>query len=354
MNKYFDNIIYFLQNSGGGSVYWGEITKVYKSKTDAFFIQPDLHSDNIVYKNMEFTNIIYEKYISLKVLRYLPCNIKIEQGSIFHSSYYRYSNQNAVKNIVTVHDFTTEHYSKGLSRLIHHKQKSSAIKNSVGIICISEKTKKDLLEFYPEYINQKKIEVIYNGVSEDFYHEKNCSKVKINFSLNEEVKYLLYIGHRTMYKNFNFAIELINYLPKNYKLLIVGNPLSMNEIKLLYKIQNKFVFLGNLSNKDLNMIYNIVECLIYPSSYEGFGIPLIEAFKCGCPVVAQNLEVFKEISGNAALLVEGLDIKAFKSKILELKKEKFRNELIQLGFKQAKNFSWNKCSTQVNDFYHSI
>ena len=354
MNKYFDNIIYFLQKSGGGSVYWGEITKAFKDQNDSFFIQPNLPCNNIVYKDLKLTNIIFEKFWPLQLLRYTPCNLKIDEKSIFHSSYYRFSNSYNVKNVVTVHDFTTEYFAKGLSRYIHHLQKGIAVKKAAGVICISEKTKKDLFKFYPDFVKGKKVEVIYNGVSENYFIENETSGVKFKFGLNEDFKYILYLGHRTKYKNFDFAIDVIYNLPKNYKLIIVGSELLVNEKKNLLKIENQFVFLGSLDNYDLNLIYNVAECLLYPSSYEGFGIPLIEAFKCGCPVIAQDLEVFREISNESAILIKELDINKFKNKILELNIGKIKTELILSGLNQAQKYSWNKCTTQVNEFYNTI
>jgi mannosyltransferase len=164
----------------------------------------------------------------------------------------------------------------------------------------------------------------------------------------------LYIGHRTKYKNFDFAVEVIYNLPSNYKLIIIGNPLNVKEYNLLEKSRNKFLYFGNINNNDLNNLYNIAECLLYPSSYEGFGIPLIEAFKCGCPVIAQKLEVFEEISSGAAILIEGLDLNLFKNKIIELQNLCFKKEYVELGFAQSEKFSWNKCISQVNEFYKLI
>ena len=355
MYKYFDNIIYFLQKSGGGSVYWGEITKRFVNDPDSFFIQPALTSENIVYRQLEFKNTIREKKFPLKILRYTPLTVPVNPDSIFHSSYYRYCGQKGVKNVVTVHDFTHEHFAKGLPRFVHHTQKGIAVKKAAGIICISEKTKNDLYAFYPEYVKGKKVEVIYNGVSDDFYLINDISAKQNRRLPEDKFKCVLYIGHRTNYKNFNFTVEVIKNLPNEYKLLIVGNELTNEENIFLEKnIKGKYIFLGNLTNHELNEIYNISECLLYPSSYEGFGIPVIEAFKCGCPVIAQKIPVIEEISAEAALLVEDLSIKKFINAISELKNVNFKSGLIKAGIKQAEKYSWFKCSTEVNKFYETI
>jgi mannosyltransferase len=196
--------------------------------------------------------------------------------------------------------------------------------------------------------------VIYNGVSDDFYYIGDKEKIKNIYNLKGDDKYILYIGHRTKYKNFDFAIEVVHHLPSNYKLIIIGNPLNEIEFSLLDKVKNKYLYFGNLNNNDVNNLYNIAECLLYPSSYEGFGIPLIEAFKCGCPVIAQKLEVFDEISSGAALLIEGLDLIQFKNKILGLQNECYKLEYRELGFAQSNKFSWNTCMSQVDEFYKLI
>jgi mannosyltransferase len=355
MKKYFDNIIFNLQTSGGGSVYWGEIINYFKYDQSAYFIKPDIETNNIVFNNIfiDQSKIIIEKRIPLNILRFLPSTVDISPDSIFHSSYYRISKKKGVKNVVTIHDFTTEKFGSGISRFVNHQQKTLAVKKSNGIICISEKTKNDLYYFYPDYLKKKHIEVIYNGVSDDFYFISDKEKIKHMYNLIDD-KYVLYIGHRTKYKNFDFAIEVVRDLPKNYKLIIIGNPLNEKEYKLLNKIKNKYLYFGNINNNDLNNLYNIAECLLYPSSYEGFGIPLIEAFKCGCPVIAQKLEVFDEISSGSAILINGLDLIQFKNKILELQNESLKIKYREIGFAQSNKFSWNTCLSQVNEFYKLI
>lgn len=356
MKKYFDNIIFNLQTSGGGSVYWGELINYFKNDPNSYFINPDIEINNIVYNEIiiDQSKIIKEKKIPLNILRFLPSTLDISPESIFHSSYYRVSSNKGVKNVVTIHDFTTEKFGSGISKFVNHQQKSFAVKKSNGIICISEKTKNDLFEFYRNYLKNKHIEVIYNGVSDDFYHVCDKEKIRKIYNFRADDKYILFIGHRTNYKNFDFAIEVIHHLPPSYKFIIIGNPLNKSELALLEKVKNRYLYFGNLNNYDVNNLYNIAECLLYPSSYEGFGIPLIEAFKCGCPVIAQKLEVFDEISSGAALLIEGLDLIQFKNKILGLQNESFKLEYQELGFAQSNKFSWNTCMSRVDEFYKLI
>ena len=358
LNIFFDNIIFYLQRSGGGSVYWDEITKNYRQNNNTYFINQKYASENIIFKGLNYKNVLFEKQIPLNLIRYLPLTFKIPDASIFHSSYYRYCSQKSVKNVVTVHDFVHEKFSRGISKYVNHKQKALAIKNSQAIICISETTRDDLFKNFSHLIDGKKIEVIYNGVSEIFSTINDTSlKIKYfqKFNLNSYTNYILYIGHRTNYKNFDFAVQIISDLPKNYKLIIVGNKLNDFDIKLLNsKIRDKYIFLGNIDNYELNFIYNIAYCLLYPSSYEGFGIPVIEAFKANCPVIAQKIPVLEEITNNAAALVQGLDKEKFIDNILQLNDSSKRSDLILKGIEQSKKFSWEKCSYEVNNFYKNL
>lgn len=355
MKKYFDNILFFLQRSGGGSVHWGELMKRFNhfDSENSTFVQPDAETSNIILPQLQLTPLIKEKKIPINILRYLPLSVSLPQAGVFHSSYYRFSLQKKISNFVTVHDFIYEYYRSGIARFIHTRQKAAAIKHAKGIVCISQNTRKDLLKFYPALTRDKKIHVIYNGVSEDFKilpgEELKKSEYYLLF---KQHNYLLYLGHRTSYKNFDFAVELVQNLPQNFKLAIVGNPLQEQEIKgLQNKLGSRYLFLGNISNAQLNHIYNLSYCLLYPSSYEGFGIPVLEANRSGCPVIAQNVSSIPEICSCKHSLINGLNINEFKNKILALENSNLRADITLEGYNKSLQFSWDKCFNELNDFY---
>jgi mannosyltransferase len=178
-----------------------------------------------------------------------------------------------------VHDFIQEKvHNSNLS--LNSLMKRQAIINSDSIIAISENTRLDLLNFFPK-LEQNKVHVIYNGVSDNYY--------PLNTIIKDRCDSVLFVGSRVDYKNFNLAVEVISKFP-NLNFYIVGNSLNESEIKLLNsKLSvNKWKLFVNPSNNELNTIYNQSSLLIYPSSYEGFGIPVIEAMKAGCPVLALN------------------------------------------------------------------
>ena len=349
MQIVYDNIIYSLQKAGGISVYWSEITKKIAlfHKNIVFNEYPN---NNIFNKNIE-KNINRESHFSYKIMRYLSFKKKIDNDSIFHSSYYRISKQKDVANITTVHDFTYEYFVGGLKKLIHSLQKTRAINNSDGIICISENTKKDLLKFYPD-IDRSKIVVIYNGVGEEFKKlEKPSQKLIHKFKVLKDKKYILYIGDRSNYKNFDKAVETVNQL-QNYNLVIVGG-VKLNDREVA-SIKNTYFHFQGISGNDLNILYNNAFCFLYPSSYEGFGIPIVEAMKAGCPVLCLNRSSIPEVAGDAGLLVDDTNPYGYIKEILKLENNSFRDKVISRGLKQAKKFNWDRCANETYQFYKKI
>lgn len=358
MRIYLDNIVFNLQEAGGISVYWAEIIKrLLKDNKDAQFIESSICS-NIFRQALDIRqeNILIESTLPIKILRYLPLQKSITRFSIFHSSYYRICNQANVFNITTVHDFIYEIYRKGLPKYVHTNQKKQAIKKASGIICVSENTKKDLLTFNP-FLDESKVTVIYNGVSDDFYpiHKTHTKIISEDIKVVLDKRYILYVGSREHYKRFDITINVVSEL-EDYCLVIVGGKdLTKDERGYLEKnLRGRYYHFKCLRNKDLNTLYNHAFCLLYPSLYEGFGIPILEAMKAGCPVIATYISSMHEICGDAGLMVGEADTENIICEIKKLEADNFKDHIVQLGFNQAKKFSWNKCYQETMQFYEKV
>lgn len=345
-----DNIAFYLQKSGGISVVWKELISYLTNEKSILYLEYKKMADNIFREKIDIplTSTYYLKLFSLKIQRYLPLSLPfIKEPYIFHSSYYRYSLDSNAINITTVHDFTYEYYIKGIKSKLHSWQKNEAIRHSDYIICISENTKRDLLRLLPD-TNPDKLRVIYNGVSDDYYPLLLDMSDGLPF---EKEKYVLFVGSRIGYKNFDFTVEILTKL--KYKLVIVGSPLTPKEKKILdFKLgNNSYYCVGRVSSEKLNILYNYAFALLYLSLYEGFGIPVLEAQKATCPVIACNSSSIPEIIGNTPLLLKQMSIIEVERCFRILEDPIQRNVVIQNGLENSKRFTWDRMSNQIKALY---
>ena len=363
MKIVFDNIVFGLQKSGGVSTLWYELLKRFEPfEKETYFLDYHEGNDNIYRKILNIPeNNILNKNDRGNILKFRYTNPKLrnfDSPFIFHSSYYRYCKNNNAINVTIVHDFTFEYYMKGLAKFVHSYQKGNAIKNSDGIICISENTKNDLLKFYPK-TPKEKIKVIYNGVSSDYFPIDKTKPIGIydeRFKKLEDKKNVIFIGHRTKYKNFDVAVKTFAKLDKSYHFVIIGEPLKEEEQELLdkYISRNNYTVFSKLENAKVNVLYNYGFALLYPSSFEGFGIPVIEAMKTGLPVILHSNSSLPEVGGNAGVYVENINENDFYEAIIQLLDDKYRTMVITKGFAQSSKFSWDITIEKYIAFYKEL
>lgn len=193
---------------------------------------------------------------------------------------------------------------------------------------------------------------MYNGVSEDY----DVSKQENSALPFPSQKYIIYVGVRDEYKRFDIAIKISKQL--NINLVIVGGgKLSKKEINYINSqlFKNQYHAFTNLSNPQLNNLYSNALCLIYPSTYEGFGIPVIEAQRAGCPVVAYNNGAVKEIIGDTPLLFKRFNITEISDIIIDnLFDSSIRNKIINNGFINSKKYTWDMTYEKTKNIYDSI
>lgn len=363
MKIILDNIVFSLQKSGGISTLWGELLQ--KLQVAQFYkpiyLEYKNAKDNIVRKeiDIQLEKVNNEKKNHLHIERFSSPRLTKENNKfLFFSSYYRTSSNKHAINVTLVHDFTHEHYHKGLRKIIHSRQKKRAINKADGIICISENTKKDLLHFFPQE-NPEKIRVIYNGVADHFFKIKptpTWDEIGPNYGKLEGKKNIIFIGSRSGYKNFDLAVEVMALLPETYELIIVGSALTEQEERNLQKklVKGNYTVFSNIDNATLNKIYNKCFALLYPSSYEGFGIPVLEAMKAGIPVIAQNCSSIPEVAGDAAILINNMNPINICEEILKLEDENYHYLISNKGLQQAKLFSWDKTMDQYLEFFEYL
>jgi mannosyltransferase len=337
-----DGIVYSLQTHGGISVYFNELLK-------------RLRQNNIDHRAMLFqgASTLAREQLGPRELastrwaeRYRRCRT-LESASVFHSSYYRLPSRK-IPTVTTVHDFTYERFVKGPRQWLHSWQKFAAIRGSQAIICVSESTQRDLFHFLPD-IHPDRVRVIHNGVSEAFFPLEATAKPL------EPWPYVLFVGARSGYKNFPAVVEALRQRPDLGLVCVGGGPLSPEEVLFLKRaLGARFVHRVGVSDQELNALYNGAHTLMYPSAYEGFGIPVLEAMRAGCPVIAVSSSSIPEVAGNAALLVAKADPGLLGNALAQLEQHGQRECLRQAGFKRCGHFSWQRTYEETLAVYDSV
>lgn len=281
--------------------------------------------------------------------------IKDNNFDILHPTFFNPYFINLTKKpyVITVHDLIIYKQNElyKYSDLIKNKDlneelqnMTKCIKNARRIISISENTKKDLIEILN--IHPDKIDVVYHGF-------ENPEQTKRN---NPNGRYILYVAGRSNYKNFISLAKVFKKLlseDPDLKLICVGQSFSNEEISLL---KNIGIFENTLSisvnERGLNQLYTHALAFVYPSKYEGFGMPILEAFANGCPVCVSDAASLPEVAGKAGIYFNPDDqtslLEAIRKTIYD---PYFSRNMIEEGYKQLKNFSWEKCAEQTSLSY---
>lgn len=267
---------------------------------------------------------------------------------------------NNIPTVVTLYDiipllFPNEYFQNEKAK-VWYSQRLKLVRKAVKIITISHSSKKDLVQLVK--IPPEKIEVVYGGVDERF---KVLDKKKVEEVLKKyqvKNKFILTVSTHSFHKNTEKMFELIKDL--NLNLVVVCNLIPSeerdwrNQIKKL-KVEDKVILTNFVNDEDLPAFFCGAEIFLFPSIYEGLGLPVLEAFACGCPVITSNTSSLPEVGGEAALYVnpkEKEDIRKAIAKLLN--NQNLREDLRGRGFTQVKKFSWNKAARQTLQVYNEV
>lgn len=237
---------------------------------------------------------------------------------------------------------------------MHKRQKSVVLRASDWIVCVSEHTKKDLLTYYP-FCQDKPVSVIPNGVEgfapvgfdDAFFHP---------LGVYEPGSYFLYVGHRGSCKGFDRVHDVLDELGDHLKCLVVGAPFTPEEENRIKERGQtvEFIHAGRVTDAQLNCLYSNARFFFFPSLYEGFGIPPLEAMQAGCPVLASDRSSIPEVVGNAGLLFDPDSLDSLKNALAEIMQKGRTSELIQRGRDRAAIFCWEKVIATYADLYVRI
>jgi glycosyltransferase involved in cell wall biosynthesis len=293
----------------------------------------------------------------------LPFDSLNDRLDLFHYTDHALSRlQRTRPIIITVHDIAYIRFPWLLnkSRQIYKKYiLKTSIKKADIIIADSYSTKRDIVEFFR--IKEEKIKVVYLGVESRFCPVSNVEEYRLRNNLPS--KMVLNVGTLEPRKNVVALIKAFKELKgrglKDYKLVIAGDKgwlykRIFDEVKS-NGLQKEVLFLGIVEDEDLPMLYNCADIFVYPSLYEGFGLPPLEAMACGIPVITSNTSSLPEVIGNAGIMVDTDDINALCEAMYNVLKDKeLWHQMSNKGLERAKLFSWEETAKKVLEIYNEV
>ena len=237
---------------------------------------------------------------------------------------------------------------------VYHKMFASLYcKKATAVISVSEDASQHIAESMK--LGPNKLKTVYHAASERFRpieEEEHMEGVRRKYKLPQH--FILYLGQIYPMKNVGGIIEAYSKIRHKipHKLVIVGKPThkSQKDLGLIdkYGLQEDVILTGFVPDGDVPAFYNLADLFVFPSFYEGFGIPMLEAMACGCPVVTSNQGAQKEIAGGAAMLVDPYQTDDIAKGVIDvLSDDVMRQELIQKGFERAKSFTWRRTAERT-------
>lgn len=310
-------------------------------------------SEKLLYKIHNMRH--HDQYYGVEYIKDKELNIKkIKEGNfdLFHPTYFDDYFMDYIGDkpfVLTIHDLINQIFPE-IS--LHHPidKTKSMIVRADRIITVSESTKRDLINIFD--VDEQKIDVIYLANPLDHYIHELTKEFKAKLPQN----YLLYVGGRWDYKNFLFFIQMFSSLKKKHPHLTVvctGSSFNSSEKYLFNKLGiNDSVYNFFVTDEELSYLYKNAIAFVFPSMYEGFGLPILEALSCGCPVVASKSSSLTEVGGDAAVYFEPKNPGSLLSALdLIVSDVSVRKEKIEIGYEQLQKFSWKNTARQTKHTY---
>ena len=365
MKILYDGYIYSAQQQGGISRYFSNlISRLPSTITPVVTTIIPLHNRKITHPNL--IPVFYKRFgfkpgrLSYAIEPYYFRIVdQLLDYHIFHPTYYSLLTRQPickrkVPTVLTVYDMIHEILIEPhkLDRTIELKR--YAILSSDMILCISENTKRDLLERYK--IPEERIQVTYLATDFPHYPISNDD----SYRQAPAVPFFLYVGGRSSYKNFSLLLNAFSKVISKHKdinLCVAGLQFTPEENKIIdeLKIQDKVLNFIFPNDYELTSLYKQSLGFVYPSLYEGFGIPPLEAMTCGTPVIASDTSSIPEVVGDAGLLFDPQSTDELVDKLqFILDNPLGRDRLISLGHSRAKEFSWEKTANQTLKVYRNL
>lgn len=370
-NIIYDDEIFVRQKYGGVSRIFFELIRKIKSTNNWSVEINNFYSENPLLINLNISHIRpflksinfplknkLVRAVSLSYSRYKTTGaIRKATNAIFHPTFYNDYYLNSLKHnkqvklIFTVHDLIHEIYpvSKAYKEISEYKRKNLEVADL--IITVSENTKKDLIKFYP-FVDESIVFVIHLA--------ETVSQATPQFINDLPQDYVLFVGERAGYKNFDILLDAFNHVHKKHQSLYLvvagGQSYNKHELKKIkeYGLANRIIKLS-VNDSQLNYLYTNAKAFVFPSKYEGFGIPILEAYACGTPLITSGCGSIKEVAEDCCLYFDPNDPLDLANKMeLIISDESLRSNLIVKGKERARLFSWEKHVNETLKIYTSV
>jgi glycosyltransferase involved in cell wall biosynthesis len=296
----------------------------------------------------------------------IPMALRRARVDLFHAPHYVVSPFSRCPAVVTIHDCIHLRFPQYLpNRAAHVYAKwmmRMAARRAQRILTVSEASKQDILRYLK--VPASKVEVIYNALDERLAiapPEADVTRVRERYQLRSS--YVLYAGNIKPHKNVDRLIEAFAMLRKgrrdDLKLLIIGDEISkypnLRRLVHRYQLHQHVRFFGFVSDDTLSVLYRLAAVFVFPSLFEGFGLPPLEAMASGTPVVTSNVSSLPEVVGDAALLIDPMNPAAIADAMRRVLDDgALRADLIRRGCQRVKAFSWERSVARVREVYKEI
>jgi glycosyltransferase involved in cell wall biosynthesis len=296
----------------------------------------------------------------------IPLALMREGVTLFHAPHYVLPPLVRCTSVVTIHDCIHLMFPQYLpNRFAYQYARASirlAARRATRIMTVSESSKRDILKFVDT--EPEKIDVIYNAYDDRFAidpREEDVVRVRERYQLESE--FVLYAGNVKPHKNLERLIEAFHLVRKRgleyLKLVLIGDEISkytaLRRAVHHHQLHKYVRFLGYLPEETLAVMYRLAGVFVFPSLYEGFGLPPLEAMASGTPVVTSNVSSLPEVAGDAAVLVDPYDPRAIADGIYQvLTNEQLRRDLRRKGVARAGMFSWEQSVRRVRAIYDEV
>ena len=336
-------------------------------ETDYVLLSPQTDLDIAAQLGPNFRTVLEPSpNYSLREQIHVPWVLRRERPDVFHAPHYVLPPAVPCRSVVTIHDCIHLMFPQYLPNKAAYAYARvsmwAAVKRSNCILTVSEASKRDILHFFN--VAPEKIVVVYNAIDDHFWltpPEEEVARVRESYQLDHQ--FVLYVGNIKPHKNLVRLIEAFDELrrsgPEELKLLIIGDEISklpsLRRAVHRHKLHKHVRFLGYVSDGTLRILYRLASLFVFPSLYEGFGLPPLEAMASGTPVVTSNQSSLPEVTGDAAVLVDPYDVSSIVDGMRRVLTDPvLAANLRRRGPERAREFSWPRSVQKIRAVYEQV